>query len=297
MFACGVAPSDSVENLPQSWEAQSVDEPATSTHLWVVEQALRIAETQRDPGSVAAHRFLSREGCSARWRQGLFDADFLAKYNDGRRDIEPGDSKLELLVSGTSWKSHFYDPDTGMNYKKEKSPTAFTETLAHVENALASARGGDIEACYELGVALHYFTDIMQPMHAANFTSLDRPVELHSHFETFAMAVQDEFPLAHGSPAPSGDIDTFIHNAARKSKATWGHVLPAILAAYDRQSEFAMCNNSRTPLVFDHEKCWVDDADVRELAGKSLRDSQDLTAQLLSIVGNKLPAADMQAAE
>src|SRR5262249_30468065 len=43
-----------------------------------------------------------------------------------------------------------------------------------------------LRGCYELGLALHYFTDITQPMHAANFAATDRPRLLHSNWEGWA---------------------------------------------------------------------------------------------------------------
>lgn len=83
--------------------------------------------------------------------KGLKDADYLPVYNN----------------TG-SFKSHFFDPATKENYKGETDPTALTEGLKYYHLSLASAVVE--KAGYNLGLALHYFTDLTQPCHAANFT-------------------------------------------------------------------------------------------------------------------------------
>ncbi len=98
--------------------------------------------------------------------KGLHDADYLAPYTDGI----------------TPYKSHFYDPDTGVNYMGETEPTARTQAsifagiaLNHVAIIEDGAAPRDIldlaykRAGFYLGVALHYVTDMSQPMHTANF--------------------------------------------------------------------------------------------------------------------------------
>ncbi|MFL6258687.1 MAG: hypothetical protein ACJ76Y_03145 [Thermoanaerobaculia bacterium] len=92
-----------------------------------------------------------------------------------------------------TFTSHFYDPDTEWNllsvvpplYIKEKDPSAKTEalrffnlSLAHrydpnrpVDNTYPVPKDND-PAGYYLGLALHYLTDLGQPMHAANYGNL-----------------------------------------------------------------------------------------------------------------------------
>ena len=113
-----------------------------------------------------------------------------------------GASTTELVLSGATWASHFYDPDTGLNYKGQKSPTAYDQGLAHLANARAAlAKGNRANGCYELGLSLHYFTDITQPMHASNYTATNYPVELHSDFESYAMRSAGALRATDAGPA------------------------------------------------------------------------------------------------
>src|SRR4029079_7506731 len=142
------------------------------------------------PGSgkaKSAHTLLTRKTCRAEWQQGLFDADFRHEFNHGSFDLQPGAAVSTIALSGANWKSHFFDPDTRANTKGERDPTAFTEALRHLQSARALIAKDEPAACYELGLSLHYLTDLTQPMHAANFTALDRPLGLHTDVEVFAM--------------------------------------------------------------------------------------------------------------
>src|SRR6185503_3332441 len=81
--------------------------------------------------------------------------------------------------------------------------------------------GPPAAGCYELGLALHYMTDITQPMHAASFSGVSSPLWLHPYFEAYVPFVQNKFP-ADGSwnerwKGESAD-DTF-HKAAVQSNA------------------------------------------------------------------------------
>lgn len=128
--------------------------------------------------------------------QGLHDADYLGPYTN------------RILGAVPTYASHFFDPDTKQNWAPLLFPTqtAYSETIRFAQDAanLATnmASGGKVAArsaawdvgaesvepqpldgasappsvpnsiegrCgYKLGLALHYFSDLTQPMHAAN---------------------------------------------------------------------------------------------------------------------------------
>jgi hypothetical protein len=290
--ACGDADEPAVDTDEASWEAASVHQEASSTHLWLVERALDILAKHPDHGRArAAIALLEDQGCKARWRQGLFDADYRHEYNDGSSDLAPGASLTAIVVSGATWKSHFYDPDTGANWKGERTPTGLTESMAHLERARALVRRDKGAACYELGLTLHYVTDLTHPMHAANFTNVDRPRRLHGHVEEWSMAVQDDFALDDWSGAPSGNIGPFVIAAARASKRQWGSMWEAIADAYEAAPDRFACGSLRAPWwnvlsaqQLDRPSCWQTPA-VKAHVGESLRRAQDLTAQTLALIG------------
>lgn len=85
---------------------------------------------------------------------------------------------------------HFYDPDTGMNYRNQNSPTARTQAGAHYYSSYAKLNtnvnmdvyGDDFTyVLKELGCALHYLQDVCEPHHAANKTAYNSN---HMVFET-----------------------------------------------------------------------------------------------------------------
>ncbi len=259
------------------WDAESVDDETRSTHLWLVDRALDLLATRPDLAQAAGVVALLRASdCLPSWHQGLADADFKAAYNGGLFDVPVGASTTELVLSGATWASHFYDPDTGLNYEGQKSPTAYDQALAHLANAqkqLATNRGG---ACYELGLSLHYFTDITQPMHASNYTATNYPVELHSDYESYAMAEQARFVATTWSGPTSGDPSAQLLAAAKASKPMWPVVKTAIANAYAARG----CGKFSSYWT-DHTGCWEGDATVDGDLGAELRASQSATASYL----------------
>jgi len=284
------------------WDAESAADETKSTHLWLVNRALDILSRHTDLAAAASVvSRLHHPGCTQSWQQGLVDADFLAVYNNGLHDIPIGASTDQIILAGSTWASHFYDPDTGTNYQGETDPTALSETLRHARAAtngqydLNASVASDQErtACYELGLALHYFTDITQPMHAANFTATHRPRELHSNLEGYTMTIQDRYAANDWSATPSGDLEPFIIQTAHASKDAWPALHQTVLNAYDaaQKRDPVRCGqpedsswNFIEAQQFDHSVCWVGDADVDQGIGAALQFAQDRTAQFLYLL-------------
>ena len=51
------------------------------------------------------------------------------------------------------------------------------------------------ERCYDLGLALHYLTDITEPFHASSFDAFKIPTMLHAVFEEYVPTIQAKFPV------------------------------------------------------------------------------------------------------
>src|SRR5262249_22018161 len=135
-----------------------------------------------------------------------------------------------------------------------------------------------LRGCYELSLTLHYFTDITQPMHAANFAATDRPRLLHSNWEGWAETLQSKFVRADWSKAPTGELADVIQQSAVESKTHWksadgsdGPLFASILAAYKKGATFsesgepsddAACLSAADELALasfvsvDLAKCW-----------------------------------------
>ncbi|HEX9938642.1 MAG TPA: hypothetical protein VGB15_16000 [Longimicrobium sp.] len=165
------------------------------THLWVLDSAIAVLTHHRAALPDAAN-LLELWGV-ARFKdgvkEGLHDADYKAEYKG---------------FLGRTFSSHFCDPDTGKNFLNFQSATALTEVQRFSAGAallagsvLTDRRGRRpvsddryFAAGYQLGLALHYFTDLTQPMHAANFANIVPMGRLddwrHSGFETYAENVK-----------------------------------------------------------------------------------------------------------
>jgi hypothetical protein len=208
--------------LPR-WDTESVFDEAQSTHLWIVNRAALLASQYGALGAALAGLVKPGRGrlddpFHDNLCQGLRDADYIAPYNDP-------------VHGQPTYKSHFYDPKSGENYDGDTSPTALTRGRSLFGGSLQLFRERDVaRAGYFLGLALHYFTDVTQPMHAANFTWLDSHPRFgyHTDFERYAMEIQSTIlPPARFTPSSIGtDPAAHIIAAASQSKARLSSIWP-----------------------------------------------------------------------
>ena len=289
------------------WDAESVDNEHASTHLWIVNRGIDLlAKHPELPIAKGAVAFMNDASCRKNWQQGLLDADFKAIYNNGRTDLKLGANDAEVALSGATWESHFFDADTGLNYKGAASPTAMTEAESHLKRSMEDGAdrlaSGNAKSCYELGLALHYYTDMTQPMHAVNFTAVMHPAKLHSNLEGYAMEIQDRYKLDTWTGAPMGELHDFILETAKSSKALWIPGVNAVVGAYNKRKwdHGALCRDiDVNPLRFierqhiDYRVCWEGDPDVDAAVGTTLSNAQDHTAGFIYLVAAKaLAGAD-----
>jgi Tectonin domain/Ricin-type beta-trefoil lectin domain-like len=209
------------------WDGVNPFDEADSTHLWIVNRAASLAGELGGGEGVAVENlvkpFMGKIGDPFHDNlcQGLYDADFKAPYDDPNGI---GGARL--------WTSHFFDPDSGLNYQGKTDPTALTRGRSFANEALEHYRGDDLPAAgYALGLALHYLTDLTQPMHAANKTLFDSdPMGWHSAFEARVMQEQ----AAVSAPTtfqvdPSNDLDAYFLTAAKTAKAQLRKVWPPLV--------------------------------------------------------------------
>ncbi|WP_405150163.1 zinc dependent phospholipase C family protein [Sphaerisporangium sp. NBC_01403] len=167
------------------WDAESVFDEARSTHLWIVNRGAALAGQEPEVGArllALVQPFKGRLGNAFHDNlcQGLNDADFLPQYNNP-------------MYGQATYMSHFYDPANDRNWFGFNFPTALTEGTMYFEQAVAEYQAERLgEAGYALGLALHYLTDLTQPMHSGNFIagmSWPNPF-YHTDFESYAMEIQ-----------------------------------------------------------------------------------------------------------
>ena len=191
-------------------------------HHALVESAAR-AVTRRDDAQPLRDLWRDTEFQDSLFKA-LTDADDLSPYNDGG------------FFEG-QWRSHFYDPDTGKNYRGESNRTALTEGLKYFQASIIAPSAPTMG--YNLGLALHYFTDLTQPCHAANFAEVygqHYPLPsftcVHSTFESVGDEVvaanpptlHERIDIEPGSASPAA----LYQETARRAKAIFGTMDEAI---------------------------------------------------------------------
>lgn len=261
-------------------------------HLWMVSRALDLVAKHRGRGARATTELMRAPECEPAWQQGLVDADYLREYNSGRRDIAPFASILSIAIAGASWEAHFFDPEKNENYNGN-GDTAYTRALHYAADAktllacdadddCAELRaqfrfdGDSFEtACYAVGLALHYTTDITQPMHAANFTAKDFPAQQHTNVERYATEIQDRYAPKRFRRSRA-TLDEVLMAGALKSKAQWPGMQAALDAAYERRGCYPMRHH-----WFDDPACWNGDEAVDASIGQALKHGARVTADAI----------------
>ncbi|WP_435740138.1 hypothetical protein [Clavibacter nebraskensis] len=209
------------EQDPQvSWDTAALWDESKSTHLFIVnrgaEYALGGCLTSSFAYSTIANGMqpFADQPSSSDFRtgmvNGLYDADFKAAF------VQPFIPGFNLNVSRT-YTSHFYNPTTGKNYRGG-SDHALHRAFTYQQMSMTEINGPNglsFEAGYYLGLALHYFTDLTQPMHAADYTYFSStPYGYHSYFEEYAMSIQTVYaPEVTFSPQDIA-VSDFISNTA-----------------------------------------------------------------------------------
>lgn len=52
------------------------------------------------------------------------------------------------------------------------------------------------DSCASLGLALHYLTDLTQPMHTSSYSGVEPPPDLHAQYENYVPVIQEKFRAA-----------------------------------------------------------------------------------------------------
>lgn len=261
-----------------------------NTHLWVVNRALDLLAESSDPVAVTAVKKMNESACRARWQQGLYDGDEPALADDP--------TKLNS-TAGT----HFYNPTGRDAFGNRTSATTYLVGGVDVSTGglqgrrnLNARRTADLhirklpssgpiatKGCYELGLALHYMTDMTQPMHTTSFSGVSSPMWLHPYFEAYVPVVQNKFP-ANGPWSErwkgEGTDDTF-HKAAVQSSAL-SPPLMKVLTVSGRK-----CTIGGIELAPPYAGyCFINDPNVDAQIGIVLQDGYQSTASYIYNVFN-----------
>jgi hypothetical protein len=163
-----------------------------NTHRFIVDRALdAIKNAQRDAitEKVVDSMIRSNE-CDRAWQDGLWDAD------DDLADTGFPPYGGSHFYNGAG-RDAFGDPTTVVTYtiaglEQLYFGNARTNAASRINTAFFEAPNVRRSSpdCYQLGLALHYMTDVTQPMHSTGFHGLSIPFMLHPVLEEYVPTIQ-----------------------------------------------------------------------------------------------------------
>lgn len=220
--------------------------------------------------------------------RGLADADEVWFYSD-----------FDTYVS------HFYDPDTQTNYQGGKTPTGLNSYVKYAKRSRSycdrieayqkigyktgSLYNFYVNAGYQLGLALHFLTDLSQPMHAANFInfyadgdSLNIRDKRHEGFEKLGQKLFPKHRI-RAVDVTAAEIDPnnlniktekdLAYSLARKSKGIYNTKLLDVL-----RKHAWYVGNINEHLVFNNE---FTESECGEILRETAKNAQLATASAL----------------
>lgn len=260
--ACGdesvkdqIAPHAIQNKLPSKlgWSAEHPSKDEINTHLWLFNQAEKILAKDVTGAQLDLVREL--KNYNKEIAQGIFDADHKNPYYDKN-----------------TFLSHFYNPKTHKTYIPG-FPNAKDTGTKYFNISVEEYQDGNFEkAFYNLGLAIHYYTDVSQPMHANNFTALSHPVGYHCAYENYVDTFKQIFQASAESEAKwfcTDDVSEWYHENAKRAQADYPKIVNAII------------KKSYIQGLSDSQKSRTWKKAVRAATGKRLRDSQETLAGFL----------------
>lgn len=243
-----------------------------NTHLWVVNRGIELLAKSPDPMAKSAASRMSQPSCRTEWEAGLWDADdgSLAEtggargshfYNGAGRDFEGNPVKtITYLIAGVEQAGH---------------GNARTNANAHLAK-IGNLTTGD--ECHELGLALHYLTDMTQPMHASSFSAADIPTNLHPVFEDYVGNIQGRFPTSNmtwGKRWQGQAADSVLDAASKRSNS----LAPGLYEVLKYNG--TICTMTSEPGVTYTGYCFIQLPNVDVKIGEILTDSYQSAASYI----------------
>lgn len=243
----------------------------SNTHLWIVNRALDLLLKSSDRDAVLAAERMTSANCRAQWEGGLWDAD-----------ADP------LAETAGARGSHFYN-GAGKTFSGAPARTITYAIFGKEQTSSGNARSnaasrlGKIgqlrtgEECYQFGLALHYLTDMTQPMHSSSFAATDVPVSLHPAFEDYVGNVQANFPAAGKWDGrwSGSDADAVFHQVSVRANA----LAPGLAAALEYKG--TVCTFTVETGATYTGDCFLNNPRVHSKIGELLSDAYHSTASYI----------------
>lgn len=205
-FLCYIAGPPGVTRTAVSTVKMNVRQSG-NTHLWIVNRALELLAKSDDAGVRGFVATMNQPAIRAKWESGLWDADGPSLvdfpnnmgthfYNPAGKDWLGNPTRVVTydVVEGSivpilvGEGKHLVRLIFKNNLKCKNARECANANLAKLTGGLKESNA------YELGLALHYMTDLTQPMHTSGFDAFKIPNNLHPQYEYYAAFVQGNWP-------------------------------------------------------------------------------------------------------
>lgn len=148
-------------------------------------------------------------------------------------------SEMQLLMTESAWPDkwdigvlfdcHFYDPDSGTNWRGSSITTARDSAIFYYQQAISNYKSGDRNtAIKSLAHCIHYVQDVGEPHHSSNAISFIGDPYNHSGFEQLAsqMLLEEdclsqinmEYDINYYNAKINQHIGSLVHEIASFSK-------------------------------------------------------------------------------
>lgn len=295
--AVATGPGGSVERTAVSTIVHRVKQSG-NTHLWVVDRALDLLGKSAQNGSPlrALVDAMNAPAVRLQWEQGLWDGDAPAYVDaDGHQGTHFYNAALlDRKGAFTPLRTYLGALDNKFACKNARECAATQlKYLAGFSLDQKHPQSGKLVA-YHLGLALHYMTDVTQPMHSSGWSGLDIPTNGHPQWEYYVPYVQELFTTDSMSWNPRSldwtnaghnlnDPDLVLYRAALKSNA----FAPRLSAALNIDGGAGIVTiqgfNGIGPYTGYN---FYNDSTVDALTGEILRDAYQSTAAYLAAVAS-----------
>lgn len=251
----------------------------SNTHLYIVAGAVELLSRAGGGGDPIAAKVVQRmraSSCKSQWESGLWDADDgpLGEAGGARGSHFYNGAGKDFWGTVTRVVTYLLPPGPG-GAEQIGSGNGRTNARQRLDAA------GNVQTdaqCYQLGLALHYLSDITQPMHAASFSAVDIPTNQHVAFEDYAGMLQGSFPsssVTFDSRWKGSSADDVFHLAAVRANG-FAPGLAALLK-YDG----TICTMTPEAGITYTGRCFLNDPAVNAKTGELIRDAYQSVAAYL----------------
>ena len=254
-----------------------------NTHLYVVTGAVDLlSRLASDPVAAKAVSRMRDATCRERWESGLWDADDgeMAETGGARGSHFYNGAGRDFWGNVTKTITYLFPPGIQGTDQLGKG-TARTNAKTHME-AVGDMTSGNY--CYQLGLALHYMSDMTQPMHSSSFSAVDIATSLHAVFEDYIGNIQGRFPSStvnwDGRWKGSSHDDVF-HLAAVKANGLAPGLEKALRYNGTICTMMSEAPTSSSPMVAYTGNCFIHEPVVDAKAGELLQDAYQSIASYI----------------